>query len=324
MLLVIGGVIWLRRLRATHVFLVPFVAAWAPPVPRRWWWSWIVALGGLVLLTIALARPQRWHQKVLPPVEGCDIMLAVDVSLSMATEDFAYHGRPINRLQVVVPIVTAFIQHRPNDRIGLVLFSGRAYTLARPTLDHAWLTRQLSRLRVGIGGEGTAIGDALMVALRRLEEAKPPPGGQSPAKFIVLLTDGANNSGVFQPSEAIRVAQQRGVTIHTIATDTHGLVRIPMEDDRGQVTMKLMPSDIDDEALWGIAHATGGEYYRAEWRSMLLDAFAQIDRAQRVAYEPRIVQWRQELFPWFAIPGVMLLGLAAAAMHSPWRRWVTA
>lgn len=308
------------------VFLVPFAAEWSPPtlLRRFWWWPWIVALIGLTLLTMAMARPQRLVSQILPPTEGCDIMLAIDLSGSMASEDFSNHGRPINRLEAVRPIIDAFIDRRANDRIGIVVFSGRAYTLSPPTLNHDWLKQQVERLRPGMMEDGTAIGDAIGVALRRLELVPPPPTGERTGAFIVLLTDGANNSGALEPLEAAAIAHSREIPVYTIATGSHGVVRIPIRKENGQTEIQFMASEIDEGTLWRIAHLTEGRFFRAEWPETLEVAFGEIDRGQRIHHEPRTIVSPHELFVWFALPGMLLLGVAAAAVRSPWHRWMTA
>jgi Ca-activated chloride channel homolog len=325
-LLAVVAVVWLRRLRAAMVFLVPFAAEWSPRsmLHRVWWWPWVVALTGLMLLTIAMARPQQLMRKVLPPTEGCDIMLAIDLSGSMASEDFSNHGRPINRLDAVRPIIDAFIDQRSSDRIGVVVFAGRAYTLSPPTLNHGWLKKQVDRLRPGMMEDGTAIGDALGVALRRLELAPPPPNGPRTGAFIVLLTDGANNSGSLEPLEAAAIARSRDIPVYTIATGSHGVVRIPIRNSKGETEIQFMSSEIDEAMLWHIAHTTLGRFFRAEWPETLAVAFDEIDRGQKVHHEPKTIVLPRELFGWFALPGMLLLGLAAAAVRSPWHRWVSA
>jgi Ca-activated chloride channel homolog len=325
-LVAVIAVVWLRRSRAALVFLVPFAAEWSPRsmLRRFWWWPWAAVLLGLMLLTLAMARPQQLVRVVLPPTEGCDIMLAVDLSGSMASEDFSNHGRPINRLDAVRPLIDGFIDQRSNDRIGLVVFSGRAYTLSSHTLDHDWLKRQVKRLRPGMMEDGTAIGDALGVALRRLELAPPPRGGPRTGAFIVLLTDGANNSGSLDPLEAAAIARSRDVPIYTIATGSHGVVRIPVRNAKGETEIQFMASEIDEVTLWHIAHTTLGRFFRAEWPETLADAFAEIDRGQKVMHEPRTVVIQHELFAWFAIPGMFLLALGTTAVRSPWHRWVSA
>src|SRR3954471_21088356 len=223
---------WLRGRRRVPVLLVPFAAAWHRPSltgPTRW----PVALGylGLALLIGALARPQRVEDKREVRSEGYDIMLAIDLSTSMRAEDFEKDGERLNRLQAIKPVIQAFIERRATDRIGIVLFSGRAYTMAPLTFDHDWLGRQLSRIRIGMIEDGTAIGDGLGVALTRLEQAKRATGGKRMGAFVVLLTDGANNRGALQPMQAAELAKSRGIPVYTIGAGKEGRVPVPVVDE---------------------------------------------------------------------------------------------
>src|SRR3954470_20862343 len=207
-------VVWLRGRRRIPVLLVPFASAWYRPslaTPSRW--PVVLAFFGLALLVAALARPQRVEDKREVRSEGYDIMLAIDLSTSMRAEDFERDGERINRLQAIKPVIQAFIERRPTDRIGIVLFSGRAYTMAPLTFDHDWLSRQLSRVKIGMIEDGTAIGDGLGVALTRLEQAKRDRAGKRIGAFIVLLTDGANNRGSLQPAQAAEVAKARSIPV---------------------------------------------------------------------------------------------------------------
>src|SRR5260221_1555231 len=143
-------VAWLRGRRRVPVLLVPFAAAWHRPSltgPARW--PVILAFLGLALLIAALARPQRVEDKREVHSEGYDIVLAIDLSTSMRAEDYERGGERINRLQAIKPVIQAFIERRPTDRIGIVLFAGRAYTMAPLTFDHDWLARQLERVKIG-------------------------------------------------------------------------------------------------------------------------------------------------------------------------------
>ena len=171
-LLLIPAVVWLRRRRSIPVLLVPYAAAWyRPSVTSASRWPAGLTILGIVLLVTALARPQRVEDKREIRTEGYDIMLAIDLSGSMLAEDYEKGDIRINRLQAVKPVIQAFITQRPNDRIGIVVFSGRAYTLAPLTFDHAWLGRQVERLKIGLIEDGTAIGDGLGLALTRREQA---------------------------------------------------------------------------------------------------------------------------------------------------------
>jgi Ca-activated chloride channel family protein len=220
-------IVWMRGRRRVPVLLVPFAAAWHRPslagVSR---WPVLAGFGGLVLLIVALARPQRVEDKREVHSQGYDIMLAVDLSGSMRAEDYEKGGERINRLQAIKPVIQAFIERRPADRIGVVLFSGKAYTMAPLTFDHDWLARQIERVKIGMIEDGTAIGDGIGVALTRLEQAKRDSGGKRMGAFIVLLTDGANNRGTLAPQQAADLAKARGVPVYTIGACRSTTMRV--------------------------------------------------------------------------------------------------
>ena len=195
-LLVLPLLWWLRGRRRVSVLFVPFAAAWhRPSLATLSRWPAVFAIIGLTLIVIGLARPQRVEDRHEVNTKGYDIMLAIDLSGSMLAEDYEARGARINRLQAVKPVIQAFIDERSNDRIGIVVFAGRAYTMAPLTFDHAWLEKQLERLKPGMIEDRTAIGDGLGVALTRLEQTARQKEGLRQGAFVVLLTDGANNHG---------------------------------------------------------------------------------------------------------------------------------
>ena len=186
--------VWLRGRARVPVLLVPFAAAWHRTSIAASHWTAGFALAGLVLVIGAMARPQRVEDKREVRSQGYDIMLAVDLSGSMLSEDYEKDGERINRLQAIKPVIQAFIDRRTSDRIGVVLFSSKAYTLSPLTMDHAWLARQIERVKIGLIRDGTAIGDALGVALARRDQSARETNGKRKGAFIVLLTDGATQS----------------------------------------------------------------------------------------------------------------------------------
>ena len=315
-------ILWLRGRRRVPVLLVPFAAAWHRPsliAPSRW--PVTLALLGLGLLIGALARPQRVEDKREVRSEGYDIMLAIDLSTSMRAEDFEKDGERINRLQAIKPVIQAFIERRPTDRIGIVLFSGRAYTMAPLTFDHDWLARQLGRVRIGMIEDGTAIGDGLGVALTRLEQAKRDSGGKRMGAFVVLMTDGANNRGALQPQQAAELAKSRGVPVYTIGSGKDGYVPVPVYDDNNRkMGYRRMLSDLDEGSLRQIAEATGGKFFRASDTNTIESAFKAIDRAQKIEFQAKSYLITTELFWWLAIPGLSALVLAAAFSRPVWRK----
>jgi Ca-activated chloride channel family protein len=321
-LLSLPVVVWLRGRRRISVLLVPFSAAWHRPslvTPSRW----PVGLGlvGLALLIIALARPQKVEDRREVNSEGYDLLIAIDLSTSMRAEDYEKDGERINRLQAIKPVVQAFIDRRPMDRIGIVLFSGRAYTMAPLTFDHEWLSKQLERVKIGMIEDGTAIGDGLGVSLTRLEQARRETGGKRLGAFVVLMTDGANNRGSLSPEQAAELAKSRGIPVYTIGAGKDGYVPVPVYDENNRkMGYRRMLSDIDEGSLRNIAETTGGKFFRSTDTDTIESAFKDIDKAQKIEFQAKSVLITTELFWWAAAPALLFLTVSAAFARPTWRK----
>jgi Ca-activated chloride channel family protein len=305
--------VWLRGRARVPVLLVPFAAAWhRASITAASNWTAGCALAGLALLIGALARPQKVQDKREVRSQGFDIVLAIDLSGSMLSEDYERNGEGINRLQAIKPVIQAFIERRQSDRIGVVLFSGRAYTLAPLTTNHEWLAKQLDRVKIGLIEDGTAIGDALGVALARLDQSKQEANGKRKGAFIVLLTDGANNMGLITPTQSAQLAKARGIPIYTIGAGKDGLVPFPVFDDTGKkIGYRRIPADLDEGALRAIAEATGGRFYRAADTGTVESAFQAIDSNEKIEFQAKSYLLTTELFHWLAAPGLALFGAGA-------------
>jgi Ca-activated chloride channel family protein len=319
-LLVLPLVVWVRGHRGAPVFVVPFAAAWHKPslIPMSRWPASLAGIG-LVLLVIALARPQIIEDKREVKQQGYDLMLAIDLSGSMLAEDYERGGDRINRLQAIKPVIQAFVHRRTSDRIGIVVFAGRAYTLAPLTFDHEWLGRQIERLKIGLIEDGTAIGDGLGVALTRLEQAGREEGNKRKGAFVVLLTDGANNRGVLSPDQAVQIAKSRNVPVYTIGVGREGLVPMPVRDEESGRLLgyRRVISDIDEGALIHAADETGGKFFRAMDSDTIEKTFAAIDQARKIEFQAKSYLLTTELFAWFATPGASLLFLGALLALPP-------
>lgn len=291
--------VWFRGRGRLPVLLVPFAAAWfRPSALGSSRWPALLAGAGVALLPLALARPQvtQSHREVRH--EGYDIMLCIDLSSSMLSEDYVRNGRRINRLEAIRPVIKAFVERRPDDRIGVVLFAAKAYTLAPLTLDHEWLARQLDRVQIGLIEDSTAIGDGLGVALTRLEQPDRESGGRRRGAFIVLLTDGSNNAGALLPLQAAAIAHARGIPIYPIGAGQAG----------------MMSSDLDEGALRELATETGGHFFRAADTDTIELAFHDIDASQKIEFQARTYLTTTELFAWPAGFGSALLAWGALAV----------
>ena len=321
-ILIIPLVSRLRARRPVSVLLIPAAAAWASPrqpVARRWpvW----CAGAAIVLLALALARPQRIDDRRTIRGEGYDIVLALDLSTSMFAEDSVIEGRRVNRLEALKPILEAFIRERPSDRIGFVAFAGRAYTLAPLTHDHAWLARQIARLRIGLIEDGTALGDGLGLALSRLARAEEEGAARRAGSFVILLTDGANNRGQLAPEQAATLAKNQEVPVYTIGVGSDGLVPFPQFDETTgrRIGTQLGRSDLDTDTLREIAAATGGRFFRADDPAAAHRAFAAIDEAEKISFDQSTRLLTTELYAWPAAAGglFLLIALPALLRRSP-------
>ena len=319
LLVLLPVIVFLRRRRSVPALVVPGADQWhSPGVAPSAVWPIVAAYAGLALLILALARPQ-----VLVPLDdqkrrGYDFIIAIDLSTSMYAEDFQRGATTTNRLQAIKPVIAAFINQRPNDRIGIVVFAGRAYTFAPLTFDQEWLRKQTARLSIGLIEDGTAIGDAIGVSLHRLREGwkdkdKDQAKGQArEGAFIVLLTDGSSNKGSLDPRQAASLAAEDGVPIYTIGAGADGKVPMPVFDSAGNRTgTDLVDSEVDTLLLRDVAEATGGLFFRATDANAVRDAFAQIDGAEKIEFGVPPPMISHELFPLFALIGVVLLGLAS-------------
>src|SRR5438094_5792766 len=213
----------------------------------------------LALFILALARAQLGEGETKITASGIDIVIAIDLSGSMSSEDFELRGQRVNRLMIAKDVLQKFIAKRPNDRIGLVAFGRDAYIAAPLTLDHDFLLQNLERLNLdAIDGSATAIGSALATGVNRLREL------QSKSKIVILMTDGQNNAGKVPPLTAAEAAQTLGVKIHTIGVGTRGTAPMPQIDVFGRKVYVQTPVDIDEHTLKAISQKTGGKYYRAD------------------------------------------------------------
>jgi len=280
--------------------------------------GWLSALRYLALASciVALARPQEVDSSTQVQESGIDLMLAIDLSPSMEALDYHKDGQDLSRVQVVRETVGNFIQARPNDRIGMVVFSGDAYLMSPLTLDHDWLLQNVARLHTGSWvGDATAIGSALAVSANRLRHQK------SKSKIIVLLTDGANNAGKITPLAAAEAAHALGIKIYTIGAGSDDVAKFPVPDPfTGRITYTTIPVDIDNEALQKIADIGGGKFYRAADYDTLKRVYGEINALEPTKVAVKHYQHVKEYFVWALYPGLLFFGLEIALANTRWRR----
>lgn len=270
-----------------------------------------LALG---LLIIALARPRLGEGHAKIHASGIDIVVALDLSGSMAAEDFELKGEAVNRLVIAKDVLKQFVQKRMGDRIGLVAFAGRAYIASPLTLDHDFLVQNLERLNLGALEDGTAIGSAISAAANRLREL------QAKSKVVLLMTDGVNNAGKVPPVTAAEAAQALGIRIYTIGVGSKGVARVPYVNVFGQKAYMDQQVDIDEETLTKVAQMTGGKYFRAANTSGLRKIYDEIDQLEKTEVEVKKYQRYRELYPWFILSGLLVLLLEIILGNTVWRK----
>ncbi|MBL7068520.1 MAG: VWA domain-containing protein [Candidatus Omnitrophica bacterium] len=257
----------------------------------------------LSLFLLALARPQIPLDETKISAEGIDILLAIDSSGSMLAEDFEFGGKRRNRLEVVKRVVEDFIRQRKNDRIGMIAFAARAYTVCPLTLDYDWLIRNLERVEIGAIEDGTAVGSAITSSLNRLKDS------EAKSKIVILLTDGINNMGSISPAMAAEAAQALGIKIYTIGAGTKGLAPYPIKGLWGETIYNDINIEIDEDTLKEIAGKTGGQYFRATDTESLKEIYDQINKMEKTPVEELGFQEFEELFSKFLKAALLILAL---------------
>lgn len=253
-----------------------------------------------VMIVLVLCRPQTSNSWSDRTIEGIDIMLCVDISTSMLAEDL----RP-NRIEAAKKVASEFIAGRPNDNIGLTIFSGESFTQCPMTTDHAVLLNLFQNVSCdmvqrGLMDDGTAIGMGLANAISRLKDSK------AKSKVIILLTDGSNNAGDISPQTAAEIAKSFGVRIYTIGVGTNGTARYPYPVG-GRIEYINIPVEIDTKTLAAIASTTNGEFYRATNNAKLREVYQEIDKLEKTKMNVKQYSKRYEAFAPFAIAACLLL-----------------
>jgi len=283
--------------------LVPFLADFESVaegrvrVTQSRWPLWLALLGWL-LLVLAAARPQWLGEPVLLPQSGRDLLLAVDLSGSMQEDDFEISGRRVDRLTATKQVAGEFIERREGDRIGLILFGAQAYVQAPLTFDRQTVLTLLYEAAIGLAGKETAIGDAIGLAVKRLQ------GVESQRRVLILLTDGANTAGEVAPLKAAELAAEKGLKIYTIGV---GATEKEVRSLFG--TRRVNPSrDLDEKTLSAIAEQTGGRYFRARNTQELQQIYRLLDELEPSEGEAISYRPRSALYPWL-LAAVLLLCL---------------
>lgn len=271
-------------------------------VGKLWRWMpvflWVLRLAALALFIIGLARPRSVDvSSKTKSNKGIDIVMAVDVSASMLARDL----KP-NRLEALKKVATEFVSNRPNDRIGLVVYTADAYTKTPLTSDKAILEHQLLTIKYDrLLKDGTGIGMGLATAINRVKDSK------AKSKVIILMTDGVNNSGFIEPELATSIAQEYGIKVYTIGIGTQGMAEAPYAiAPNGSFLYRQMPVEIDEKLLQSIAQKTAGKYFRATSNTSLKSIYDEINQLETTEIEELRFYDYQEHFRWFVLAGLML------------------
>ena len=254
----------------------------------RFWSSWLLLALMWLALVLAASRPQWIGDPVALPASGRDLLLAVDISPSMEEKDMQIDQGLIDRLSIVKVVVGEFVERRSGDRLGLILFGSSAYLQTPLTFDRKTLNTLLQEALIGFAGKGTAIGDAIGLAVKRLKD-RPDN-----ARVIILLTDGVNNSGEVEPLKAAQLAAAYGVKIYTVGIGADEVLRRSLFGTR-----RVNPSaELDEKTLTEIAELTGGQYFRARNPDDLARIYALLDTLEPVAQDEETFRPTKALFHW--------------------------
>ena len=270
----------------------------------------------VILIVTALSRPQITEEKKIRK-EGIGIVLAIDASSTMLAEDIqlsqtgldrlvkrAHESKKrLNRLDAVKDVAGNFIEKRPYDRIGIVVFAADAYMVCPLTFDRNWLRTSLSRIKVGMIMDGTAIGSGILSSLKLLKELN------SGSKVIILLSDGINNAGQTPPLVAAKAARSLGVKIYTIGILSKGQTPYPKKDMYGKTVYENVRIDINEDVLRQIADMTNARYFRATDMKSLEESYREIDKLEKIEIEETVYAQHKDIFRIFLMPALILIFL---------------
>lgn len=277
------------------------------PRLRLSWVKWLALLAWLLLVTAA-SRPQWLGDTISIDVSGRDLMMAVDLSDSMRTADFQLEGQAVNRLVATKAVARRFIEERKGDRVGLILFGSQAYLQAPLSFDTNTINQLLQESAIGLAGERTAIGDAIGLAIKRLE-----PSAQA-SRVLILITDGANTAGEVTPLKAAQLAASRGLKIYTIGIGADEMLEQTLFGLR-----KTNPSvQLDENTLREMARLTGGRYFRARDTEALQQIYQLLDQLEPVASDQQSFRPISALYYW-PLALALILG-AALCLYRGWMR----
>lgn len=265
---------------------------WRVRLRPSMFWLRILSLSFLI---VALARPQSSSVNESIDSEGIDIVMSIDVSGSMLAEDL----KP-NRIESAKKVASEFVDNRPTDRVGLVIFAGESFTQVPITIDHNVLKEQISKIKSGVLVDGTAIGMGLATGVDRLRSSK------AKSRVLILLTDGVNNTGLIDPSTALEIAKRYNVRVYTIGIGSKGQAPYPVQTPFG-TQKQMMPVQIDEALLQKIAKETGGKYYRATSNKSLRSIYNEIDQLEKTKIEVNSYKQYAELFFPFALLAIVCL-----------------
>ena len=269
-------------------------------IPKNWKYYFrhivfVLQVLSLSILTVALARPQSSNNWSNVTTKGIDIVIALDISSSMLAMDFTP-----NRIEAAKDVAIQFISGRPNDRIGLVIFSGESFTQCPLTTDHATVINLFKGIESGLIEDGTAIGNGLATAVSRLKDS------DAISKVVILLTDGDNNRGEIAPVTAAELAKTFGIRVYTIGIGTMGMVPYPIQTPFG-VQVQNVEVKIDEPTLQKIAATTDGKYFRANNNNKLAEIYQEIDKLEKSKIDVKEYSKKEEEYLKYAVAGTLLL-----------------
>ena len=270
----------------------------------------VLRILGMACLIIALARPQTRNDEQMITGQGIDIILCMDVSGSMLAQDFLP-----NRLEAMKQVAVQFVDKRPTDRIGLVVFAGESFTVCPITTDRSMLKSHILSAQSSFLADGTAIGDGLSTSVERLR------GSTAKSKVVILLKDGENQGGLIDPLTAKEIAKSDGVKVYTVGMGTEGYASAPMQSETGQVTLQKQKVNIDEPLLRQIAGETGGLYFRARDNNSLQNIYTEIDKLEKTKVDISVLKrYTEEFFP-FAVAAAFFILLELLLRYTIFKKF---